>query len=477
LPHQNENHRLPGAFVDAVSQRPYTFFMAIYAMTNRVQNYEWGSPTAIPYLLGEETEDDAPGGATPVAELWMGAHPKSPSLVQAGGGEVSLLELIRAEPERVLGRQVHARYGAELPFLFKILAAERALSIQSHPSKEEAEAGFARENAAGIPLDAHERNYRDANHKPELICAVTEFWGMRGFRPVEEIAADLLAVDSATSRSLAALLDAGSEASSLRNLVSTLLALSAAERRELVNDAMRYAEREWARRRAEGYPEPAVAAAALPEVPVGEPGAPHELVSDPARAPERYFWLLEIARDYPEDIGVLGPLYLNTVRLRPEEAMYLPAGVLHAYLRGTGIELMANSDNVLRGGCTSKHIDVAELLKTTNFLHEQPEILKAEGNPPRWYHSGAREFRLSVCDLDADRVDTRAPLEIESAGPLILLQLSGESTIEESAGRTPAGSPFRLARGRSAFVTGDAGPLRLSGTGRIYIAGVMEAGA
>lgn len=441
--------------------------MAIYPMTNRVQNYAWGSRTAIPYLLGDEPEDEVP-----VAELWMGAHPKSPSLVQADSREVSLLDLIREQPERLLGPSVYSRYGAELPFLFKVLAAERALSIQSHPSKEEAEAGFARENAAGIPVDAPERNYRDPNHKPELICAVTEFWGMRGFRPVGEIASDLLAIDSPTSRSLAGLLDAVSERSALRALLSSLLALSPAERTELVADATRFAEREWARLRAEGYPEPAVAVTARPEVTAGEPDLSRGATSESARAPERYFWLLEIARDYRGDIGVLGPLYLNTVRLKAGEAMYLPAGVLHAYLRGTGIELMANSDNVLRGGCTAKHIDVAELLKTTNFVHESPSILQAEGGPPRWYRSGAREFRLSVCDLDAERADARVPMEIKSRGPLILLQLSGESTLQE-----PGGTAFRLARGRSAFVSAESGRVRASGSGHVYIASVMEADA
>lgn len=186
--------------------------------------------------------------------------------------------------------------------------------------------------------------------------------------------------------------------------------------------------------------------------------------------------MLEIARDYPDDIGVMGPLYLNTVRLAPGEAMYLSAGVLHAYLRGTGIELMANSDNVLRGGCTSKQIDVTELLRTTRFVHETPEVLLPGGGEPGFYRSGAREFRLSVCDLDQEGSQASdGGLELPVSGPLVLLLLTGAAEVfdrDSSAAGSDAG--FALSAGHSCFVTGTTAAVTVRGRGRLYIAGVME---
>ncbi|HUX12658.1 MAG TPA: mannose-6-phosphate isomerase, class I [Spirochaetia bacterium] len=431
--------------------------MAIYLLTNSVQNYAWGSSTAIPALLGEAPED-----GTPVAELWMGSHPKAPSHLSRNGKSVSLLTFIRDDPEGALGERVFAEFGAELPYLFKVLAADRALSIQSHPTREQAVEGFAREESAGIPIDSPVRNYRDANHKPELICALTEFWGMRGFRPAADIAADLQAVDGDTARMLVRLLGRRSESDALRGFLETLLGLPAAEVATLVAAAVTYAERQWSSYRSQGVPEPFSSSS----------GNPARLVrEDYSKLPQRFFWLLQIARDYPDDVGVLGPLYLNTVQLNPGDATYLSAGVLHAYLRGTGIELMANSDNVLRGGCTAKHIDVPELLRTARFVSEPPRILRPEGSLPQWYRSGAREFMLSVVEVGT----AEAALQLSGEGPKIVLATSGYLTLmEESASDRGTGAPLTLRKGQSAFVPDEAGTVTVSGVGRGYVAAVME---
>ena len=150
-------------------------------LKNTVQDYAWGSLTAIPELLGQ------PATGSPQAELWMGAHPKAPSQVYHDGKWESLLQVIEAHPADVLGKEAAEKFGGKLPYLFKVLAAAKPLSIQAHPNSHQAKEGFARENRLGISLMASNRNYKDDNHKPECICALTRFWGMNGFRRIPEI--------------------------------------------------------------------------------------------------------------------------------------------------------------------------------------------------------------------------------------------------------------------------------------------------
>jgi len=362
-----------------------------------LRRYDWGSPTAIPALLGVEPD------GRPAAELWFGAHPDDPS----PAGETPLDQLITADPERLLGPGVAEAFGPRLPFLLKILAAGRALSIQVHPNLEQARAGYAAEDAAGIDRAAPDRNYRDANHKPELICALTPFDALCGFRPV------------AGTRQLLADLD-----------VPQL---------RFLDDAL-----------AGEHPLRAAFTAALTaeDSPAAVQALTERVADD---EDERLRGVRLAAADFPGDPGVLVALLLNYLRLEPGEAIYLGAGNVHAYLRGTGVEIMANSDNVLRCGLTPKHVDVPELLRITEF---------AEVPDPRW-PAVAGSFAVPVPDFRLTRLEVDEPTGLDDPGPSIVLCTGGEVRVGTSA----------LTPGHAAFVLPGT-PVTLEGTGTVFVAGV-----
>ncbi|MGL6020648.1 MAG: mannose-6-phosphate isomerase, partial [Gibbsiella quercinecans] len=287
-------------------------------MINTVQNYAWGSRDALTNLYGIANPD-----GKPMAELWMGAHPKSSSRV--AGDSRSLRDIIDADQPRLLGAQVAGRFG-ELPFLFKVLCADQPLSIQVHPSKAAAEVGFAKENAAGIPLDAAERNYKDPNHKPELVVALTPFLAINGFRELADIET-LLRPLAGAHHDIAAFLNQPDTAH-LATLFASLLSMTGEQKTRALG----------------------VLKAALNS----QQGEPWDTI--------RF-----IAGFYPEDSGLFSPLLLNVVKLEPGEAMFLYAETPHAYLKGVALEVMANSDNVLRAGLTPKFIDIPELLANLQF--------------------------------------------------------------------------------------------------------------
>jgi mannose-6-phosphate isomerase len=337
--------------------------MPIYRLENVVQPYAWGSTTAISGLLGLPGPTEAPQ-----AELWMGTHPKGPSTVVADEGRMPLHVLIERQPADILGPDVARRFGNALPCLFKVLAAARPLSIQAHPGKRQAEAGFARENREGKPLDAPDRNYRDDNHKPEIICALTPFWGLNGFRSAETAAELVAPVCPPALEDALRDLKRFQDGQGLKSFFVAMMTLSADQVKRAAREIVEKAE------------------------PLAE------------KSPV-YRWMGDLARAYPTDMGILSPALLNLICLTPGEAMYLPAGQLHAYLDGVGIELMANSDNVLRGGLTPKHVDVAELLSVVRFAETAVEILKPEPVRPAesGYPSPAAEFVLSVVQCADDR--------------------------------------------------------------------------
>ncbi|MFF9087386.1 mannose-6-phosphate isomerase, class I [Streptomyces sp. NPDC014991] len=316
-------------------------------LDNTVRPYAWGSPTAIPHLLGTEPTGE------PQAEMWMGAHPGAPSRTPRG----TLAEVIDADPERELGSRAVARFGPRLPFLLKILAAGAPLSLQVHPDLAQAGQGYADEERRGVPVDAPHRNYKDANHKPELICALTEFDGLCGFRDPAEAAGllDGLGVDSL--KPYADLLRAHPEDAALREVLTAVLS---ADPREMAHT---------------------VAEATTACIRLGGAYAPYA----------------DIAHHYPGDPGVLAAMLLNHVRLQPGEALFLGAGIPHAYLDGLGVEIMANSDNVLRCGLTPKHVDVPELLRIVRFEPSDPGVLRPEASPDgeEVYETPIDEFRLS----------------------------------------------------------------------------------
>jgi mannose-6-phosphate isomerase len=382
---------------------------ALFPIEGVVRRYDWGSPTLIPSVLGVEPD----GG--PYAELWFGAHPDDPSPVPVH--ETHLEKLIDADPVALLGADTVARFGPRLPFLLKLLGAGKALSIQVHPTIAQAQAGFAAEDAAGLPRDAPHRNYRDPNHKPELICALTDFEALCGFRPVAE-----------TLRLL--------EALALPELDFVHAALTGADGlREAFTAVLTVAD-----------PLPLVEA-----VRVRAAMLPDEW-SGVGRA------VAVAAGDFPGDIGVVLTLLLNYVRLAPGEAIFLRAGNVHAYLRGLGVEIMANSDNVLRCGLTPKHVDVPELLAITDFTPlDEPRMAPARDGAGALYAPQVEDFALR-------RIQVSGPVEVAGGGPRIVLVADG--VVEVGAdGQWLSSGP-----GEAVFAEPAAGPLVVRGSGLVFVA-------
>jgi mannose-6-phosphate isomerase class I len=333
----------------------------------RVQHYEWGDTDFIPALLRTPNPE-----RRPCAELWMGAHPDLPAEVELEGKWVPLDQLIGASPEELLGPAVAREFEGRLPYLLKVLSAKSPLSIQAHPSREAARQGFARENAAGLPLDAWNRSYRDANHKPELIAALTDFYALRGFRPLPEIARFLRQTPELRE------LMSGFEptTASLKALYQRFMRLPQGDVDAMLDPLVRRLKEADTKRR--------------------------------FTREEREHWVLRADRDHSRDghrdRGLFSIFLLNLVHLQPGEAIHLPAGILHSYLEGSGIEIMANSNNVLRGGLTSKHVDVPELLATLRFEGGSAEILppaRIPGSREWRYDTLASEFELRRMEITA----------------------------------------------------------------------------
>lgn len=396
-------------------------------LDNPIQHYAWGSRTELAQLLGR------PPAAQPEAELWIGAHPKAPSRLSDGR---SLRDAIRNDATALLGAGVQQRFGGELPFLLKVLAVDAPLSLQAHPNLEQARAGFAREQSAGVPIDAPERTYKDENHKPELLCALTQFEALSGFRAQGE-AAELFAALDLKSVDIARELREGG----LKAALTSLFTLPRERHAEVGAEVVRGCER---------------------------------LAAQPGPLAASLGWALELWRRYPGDIGVAASLLLNHITLEPLQAIYLEAGSLHAYLRGVGVEIMANSDNVLRGGLTPKHVDVPELLRILRFESSPPSPTptRTEASGEVIYETPAPDFRLS-------RIDLAPPpgISARSIGPELLLCTEGQALIEVAAACEPGAAaqflPARpLRRGQACFIAACAGSYRLSGAGRVFRAGV-----
>ncbi|APB06187.1 TPA: mannose-6-phosphate isomerase [Raoultella ornithinolytica] len=381
-------------------------------LINSVQNYAWGSHTALTELYGIANPDNLP-----MAELWMGAHPKSSSQVlDADGRPHALRQIIDGDKSALLGDKVAQRFG-ELPFLFKVLCAAQPLSIQVHPNKQASEIGFAKENAAGIPLDAAERNYKDPNHKPELVFALTPFLAMNAFREFNEIAALLQPVASAHP-AIGEFLS-HPDAEHLSQLFAGLLNMQGEEKAQALR----------------------VLQAALDN-----------------QQDEPWQTIRLIAEFYPDDSGLFSPLLLNVVKLNPGEAMFLFAETPHAYLQGVALEVMANSDNVLRAGLTPKYIDIPELVANVKFVAKpagelltQPVKQAAELDFP----IPVDDFAFSLHDLSAQE----STLDQQSAA--IIFCVEGEAVLRKGEQR------LTLKAGESAFIGCNESPVAVSGSGRL----------
>lgn len=391
-------------------------------MRNRIRPYAWGSRTAIAELTGEPSPS-----RHPQAELWMGAHPDDPSVLLGGDGEQSLLDAVRADPQAMLGAAVAEAFGGRFPFLLKVLAAAEPLSLQAHPSAEMARRGFEAEEAAGIARSDPNRNYTDPWPKPEMICALTELRALCGFAEPGEVVAVLSELAVPQLDHYLALLSGQQDAAGTRALFSTLITIPQGAVHQVLD---------------------AVLAACVDRVREGT--SPHL---------QHYRIALELAERYPGDAGVLASLMLNQVTLHPGEALYLPAGNMHAYLSGTGVEIMGNSDNVLRGGLTPKHVDVPELMRVLDFTPGPVQVLAGEQTGPgeSVYRTPAPEFRLSRLTVDGAGRDLSHP------GPQIVLVIDGAAVFTGAAGER-----VEAHRGQSVWIGADDAGVAVAGPAALF---------
>jgi mannose-6-phosphate isomerase len=398
-------------------------------LDNPVRDYAWGSASDIPEFLGVA----AKGG--PVAELWMGAHPDSPSRVVRDGNSESLADVIAARPEAELGPAVASRFGSRLPFLLKVISATRPLSLQVHPDKQHAERAYAAQQLApGAPHD-----YTDDNHKPELICALRDgFAGLCGFRPVPDSRHLLAELSVAGLAEISDRLECAIPAAGLRDAVTSLLT-SDTDRLPLIAAVQQACER--------------IAAAG------GVWG----------RACAAY---AAVAAAYPADPGVLVALLLNHVELAAGEAVFVGAGVPHCYLWGFGAELMACSDNVLRAGLTSKRVNVPELLRVLDCRPAAPTVLcpmpsrveafGSEGDEPdAVYPTPVDDFQLSSLNVNDQ------PIGLPDGNPQILLCIAGAAQLRDDSGHL-----LEVSRGQSAYLSASDRGVSIVGHGTVLRATV-----
>ncbi|MBN9644476.1 mannose-6-phosphate isomerase, class I [Corynebacterium mendelii] len=398
-------------------------------VTGAVRSYPWGSRTLIPAMRG-----DGPS-QSPVAEVWFGAHPGAPATVDG----TALNDLIAADPVAALGEKAVAAHGPRLPYLLKLLAAAEPLSLQAHPSKAQAEAGCAAEDEAGIARDADNRNYRDDNHKPETLVALTPFEAFAGFRPIAATGELFTALNCRELAQYTGML-AGDGTSpvdpdtALRALFTTWIALPAATRTTLVDAVTRAAQ-----------------AYLDSHGPDDQPWIADVLAT-----------IVAVAERYPGDVGVLGALLLNKVNLAPGEGVFLGAGNLHSYISGLGVEIMANSDNVLRGGLTSKHVDVPELVKVLSFDPlADPRITTIGNGRQTDYDIPAAEFTLTRHEC------TTSGQPLAASGPRIALCTSATVTLQ----RVRDNQTLVLHPTQAAWIPDSDGPVNATGTGQLFLAG------
>ncbi|MFI5492803.1 mannose-6-phosphate isomerase, class I [Actinoplanes sp. NPDC051859] len=383
---------------------------AVLPLAGVIRPYAWGSRTLIAELQGRP----APS-ATPEAELWLGAHPGDPSTVTRAEGPISLETLIADDPKGQLGAEIADEFGVRLPYLMKVLAAGAPLSLQAHPDAEYARQAFAAQEAN----PAAPKNYVDAYHKPEMLVALTPFEALCGFRDPAESAVALDKLKIARLAPVVAALGLGVDG--LGDAVRTLLSWPADDRAALIEEAV---------------------AAGTSTLVAG------------------------LASHYPGDPGVLVALLLNHVHLAPGEAIWMPAGNLHAYLAGCGVEIMAASDNVLRGGLTPKRVDVDELLQVLRFeVLDEPILAATELTPGvvTW-QVPVREFALYRIDLDPATPPVRLPAE----GPRIVLGTKGDVYVAEALD----GTPVEVTAGSAAYLPAETGAATIAGVGQAFLAAV-----
>ena len=411
----------------------------MYRLENPILYYDWGSTTTIPHYLGNPTNGE------PHAEVWMGAHPSAPSLAthackSAHGttasmpsqGSVALSEIIAANPRALLGDELTERFGPQLPFLAKLLAADKPLSLQVHPTRERAEQQYHQEIRQGTAK--HMRNYMDPNHKPELLMALAPTLALVGFRFPDDAAATVSRLKSASALQIVELLQSNEKAEDcLRAAFTACLDLSEADTAQIVSELP-------------------------PPLAWPDPKDPLQVAS-------------ALAHHHPGDPGSVASLLLNTVLLEPGQGLYVPSGSIHAYIRGFGLEVMASSDNVLRAGLTSKRVDREELLEAASFKPGAPQIVTGQPHDDATctvytYHTPENDFSLKVIErLDVGARCEADATQIDGLGARIVICIDGVMDVEGSS------CQLQLGRGDSAFIGAEDGLIKIRGTGRLAVVG------
>lgn len=374
----------------------------IFLLKGKVQNYAWGGTDFIAQLLNLENKEKKP-----IAEYWMGAHPSASSTILMNNEEVPLNEIINKSPNAYIGEKVNQRFG-ELPYLFKILDVKEMLSIQVHPSKSEAEKGFDAEEERGILITDKKRNYKDRNHKPEVMVALSEFWLLHGFLTKEKLSAVLQSIPE--FRPIIPIFEKEGYKALYRNVME------------------------------------------MPQTDVDkllEPLVQRELKRKTIDKSQPGFWVSKLYKnnsgDKFENIdrGIFSIYFFNIVRAMPGDAVFQGAGVPHAYLKGQNVELMANSDNVLRGGLTPKHVDVPELMKHTTFEGIIPHVMKGEvlKNKEKDYPCPVPDFGITKIDVASNQ-----SINSKSFSAEIIFVTDGEITIES------AQNSLTVFRGEAVFI-------------------------
>ena len=379
----------------------------IYRLTGQVQHYAWGGKNYIASLIGLNSAKDQP-----CAEWWLGAHPSAPSEIENVTGKQSLIEFLSQNPT-ALGQASRQQFGDELPYLLKILDVEKPLSIQLHPTKAQAEKGFEAENAKGVSLTDNTRTYKDRNHKPEMMIALSEFWLLHGFKTKSQILATLNARPS---------LQPLAKKLSTQNLAEFYADVMLADQSTLAN---------WL----------------LPIIETNQ--QPYQKGVLALDNPD--YWMLytmEAMAILPEklDAGLVCFYLFNIVHLKEGEGIFQDAGIPHAYLRGQNVELMACSDNVIRGGLTPKYVDIVELLKIVDCREVTPQIISAapQNQSEFTYKTPVKDFALAQIRVEPEQ---HTEVNLQSAG--IFLVMQGELKIQEKS------TALTLKQGESAFITAD----------------------
>lgn len=383
-------------------------------LNNPIKNYAWGCADLLPDLFDVDNQE-----SEPLAEVWMGAHPGGSSTLTLGNNELSLADFIALDKPAILSPVTEKHFG-ELPYLFKILTAQKALSIQVHPDKFTAEQGFQREQEQGIDLGDFRRNYKDANHKPELVYALGEFQAMNGFRSFEAIINNVREVNIPQLEAALQAFESDLSANGLERFFVRMLTMQGQEKEQVLAALVAY--------------------------------------STQHQHDETHALICSLAEQYPNDIGLLCPLLLNVITLQPGDSMYLSARTPHAYVKGACLEIMANSDNVLRAGLTAKHIDIDELVNGTTFdprsldsLLLRPSVVDGSS----YYSIPVEDFRFEI-----HMPNNGKTYQVNSAE--IVLAIDCDTTLTHGNGES-----MTIVKGESLFIPAYSQNYEIKSEGRV----------